>query len=226
MKILRRFYTSLFLAAALTTSVVALPEGASVQAGSVNIQSNGSTQTITQSSDRAIINWNGFNIDVGELVHFIQPNSISAILNRVVGQDPSQILGSMRANGQVFLINPNGVVFGPGANIDVGSLVVSTLDIADDDFMAGRLEFEQQADKDLAGIINHGTIKIDSNGFLVLTGPMVANEGIILAKVGQVALAGGTKSTISFDPTGLIQVELPGGSQSTDGIVSVSQGDV
>ena len=226
MKILRRFYTSLFLAAALTTSAVALPEGASVQAGTVNVQTNGSTQTITQSSDRAILNWNGFNIDVGELVHFVQPNSISAILNRVVGQDPSQILGSMRANGQVFLINPNGVVFGPGANIDVGSLVVSTLDIADDDFMAGRLEFEQQADKELAGIINHGTIKIDSNGFLVLTGPMVANEGIILAKVGQVALAGGTKSTISFDPTGLIQVELPGGSQSTDGIVSVSQGDV
>jgi filamentous hemagglutinin family protein len=224
MKIIRRFYTSLLLTACLTTGAMGLPDGATIVNGTVQITTNGSTQTITQGSNKAIINWNGFNIDVGELVHFVQPGSISAILNRVVGQDPSQILGAMRANGQVFLINPNGVVFGQTANIDVGSLVVSTLNITDDDFLQGKLEFQQEADHELASVINHGTIKINDNGFLVLTGPMVANEGVILAKIGQVALAGGTKTTVSFDPTGLIQLELPTDSQTSDGIVSLSQG--
>jgi filamentous hemagglutinin family protein len=225
MKILRRFYTSLFLAACLTTGAMSLPEGATVVNGNVNITTNGGTQTITQSTNQAIVNWNGFNIDMGELVHFVQPSSVSAILNRVVGQDPSQILGAMRANGQVFLINPNGVVFGENAVIDVGSLVVSTLNITDDDFLQGKLNFQQEADHELASIINHGTIKIDDNGYVVLTGPMVANEGVILARVGQVALAGGTKSTVSFDPTGMIQLELPTDSLSSDGIVSLSQSD-
>lgn len=225
MKILRKLCSSALLLGILTAGAHALPEGASVQAGSVNINTSGNTQTIQQLSDRAIINWNGFNIDIGELVHFVQPSSISAILNRVVGQDPSMILGAMQANGQVFLINPNGVIFGHSANIDVGSLVVSTLNITDQDFMAGRLSFEQEADKDLAAVINHGTIKINDNGFLVLTGPMVANDGVILARVGQVAMAAGTKTTVSFDPTGMIQVELPTDANTADGIVSLSHED-
>ena len=225
MKILRKLCSSALLLGILTAGAHALPEGASVQAGSVNINTSGNTQTIQQLSDRAIVNWNGFNIDIGELVHFVQPSSISAILNRVVGQDPSMILGAMQANGQVFLINPNGVIFGHSANIDVGSLVVSTLNITDQDFMAGRLSFEQEADKDLAAVINHGTIKINDNGFLVLTGPMVANDGVILARVGQVAMAAGTKTTVSFDPTGMIQVELPTDAHTADGIVSLSHED-
>lgn len=224
MKIVRRFYSSVLLAACLVGGVSALPEGANITHGNVQITNSGGKQTVIQGSDRAIINWNGFNIDIGELVQFIQPSSISAILNRVVGQDPSVILGSLQANGQVFLINPNGVVFGDSARVDVGSLVVSTLNITDDNFLQGNLRFEQAADRDLAAVINHGTIKIDNNGFLVLTGPMVANEGVILARVGQVALAAGTKSTISFDPTGMIQVELPTASQSSDGIVSLTHG--
>lgn len=223
MTILRKIYKTSLLLAVLTGAAWALPEGASVTNGTVNIQTSGTTQTITQGSNKAIINWNGFNIDVGELVHFVQPSSISAILNRVIGQDPSVILGSLRANGQVFLINPNGVVFGQSANVDVGSLVVSTLNMTDDDFLAGNLNFSQEADKDLASVINHGTIKIDDNGFLVLTGPMVANDGVILARAGQVALAAGTQSTVSFDPTGMIQVALPQGSETRDGIVSLSQ---
>lgn len=225
MKILRRFCKSILLLGCLSSVATALPEGPGVRAGSVNIHTNGNTQTIQQLTDRAIINWNGFNIDVGELVHFIQPSSISAILNRVVGQDPSLILGALQANGQVFLVNPNGVLFGQSAQVDVGSLVVSTLNITDQDFMQGTLRFEQDPSKELAAVINRGTLKIDSNGFLVLTGPMVANEGLILARVGQVALAAGTKSTVSFDPTGMIQLELPTDSQTSAGIVSLSQAD-
>ncbi|MFA7483534.1 MAG: filamentous hemagglutinin N-terminal domain-containing protein [Vulcanimicrobiota bacterium] len=227
MKILRKLCSSALLIGLLTGGAGALPEGPTVGSGqgSVNITTNGSTQTIQQFTDRAIINWNSFNIDVGELVNFVQPSSVSAILNRVVGQDPSTILGAMRANGQVFLINPNGVVFGHTANVDVGSLVVSTLGISDQDFLSGNLTFQQEADKDLAAVINHGTIKVDDNGFVVLTGPMVANDGVILARVGQVALAGGTKSTVSFDPTGMIQVELPADAGASDGIVSLSYED-
>ena len=223
MKILRRLKNALFLAGCLYGVCWSLPQGADVTHGNVTIQNAGSTQTITQGSDRAIINWNGFNIDVGELVNIVQPSSISAILNRVVGQDPSVILGQLRANGQVFLVNPNGIVFGDTAQINVGSLVSSTLNITDDDFLRGNLNFEQAPDKALASVINHGTIKIDDNGFLVLTGPMVANEGVILARVGQVALAGGTRSTVSFDPTGMIQVALPEGSSTEKGIVSLTR---
>jgi filamentous hemagglutinin family protein len=223
MKILRRLTGSLLLAGCLCRAAWCLPEGANVTHGNVTISNSGGTQTITQGSNQAIINWNGFNIDVGELVNFVQPSSISAILNRVVGQDPSVILGAMRANGQVFLVNPNGIVFGDTARIDVGSLVASTLNITDDNFLRGNLHFEQAPDKALASVINQGTIKIDDNGFLVLTGPMVANEGVILARVGQVALAGGTQSTVSFDPTGMIQVALPTGSQSDEGIVSLTR---
>ena len=224
MKILRRLTSLLLVSGSLLGSAAhALPSGATVVNGNVRVQNSGNTQTITQTSNRAIINWNGFNIDVGELVHFVQPSSISAILNRVVGQDPSVILGAMRSNGQVFLINPNGIVFGDSARIDVGSLVASTLNISDQDFLAGKLRFRQDPGKPLASVINHGTIKIDDHGFLVLTGPMVANEGVILARVGQVALAGGTRSTVSFDPTGMIQVALPPGSSGDDGIVSLSR---
>lgn len=227
MKILRKLCSSALLIGLLTGGAGALPEGPTVGSGqgSVNITTSGSTQTIQQFTDRAIVNWNSFNIDVGELVNFVQPSSVSAILNRVVGQDPSSILGAMRANGQVFLINPNGVVFGHTANIDVGSLVVSTLGISDQDFLSGNLTFQQEADKDLAAVINHGTIKVDDNGFVVLTGPMVANDGVILARVGQVALAAGTKSTVSFDPTGMIQVELPADANTAEGIVSLSYED-
>lgn len=223
MKVLRYLTGPLLLAGLLSGAAWSLPDGANVTRGNVQVRNSGGTQTVTQSGQRAIINWNGFNIEVGELVHFVQPNSAAAILNRVVGQNPSMILGALRSNGQVFLINPNGIVFGDSAQINVGSLVASTLNISDDNFLRGNLTFEQVPDKALAAVINKGNITLDPNGFLVLTGPMVANEGVILARTGQVALAGGTRSTVSFDPTGKIQVALPAGSASSDGIVSLTR---
>lgn len=223
MKVVRRLAAGMLLSGYLSAAAWALPHGANVVHGSAGVSNSGGTQTITQGTQRAIINWNGFSIDVGELVHIVQPNSISALLNRVVGQDPSVIMGALRANGQVFLVNPNGILFGPSAQINVGSLVASTLNITDSDFIAGNLNFTQSPDHALASVINQGTIKVDDNGFVVLTGPMVANEGVILARVGQVALAAGQQSTVSFDPTGMIQVALPAGSEAQPGIVSLSR---
>ena len=164
--------------------------------------------TITQGSDRAIIQWQNFSIGAGETVRFLQPGALSAVLNRVVGVDPSVILGALRANGQVFLVNPNGVFFGPGSTVDVSGLVVSTLHLTDSDFLNGQFRFTQDASKQLASIVNQGSLKVSDNGFVILTSPLISNEGLILAQQGRVALAAGEKSSISFDPNNLIGFEV------------------
>ena len=99
------------------TALHALPDGGQVSAGAATIQRAGSAMTVSQSSDRASINWQSFGIGPAESLRFLQPGPASIVLNRVVGQDPSLILGSLSANGQVFLVNPNGVLFGSGAQV-------------------------------------------------------------------------------------------------------------
>jgi filamentous hemagglutinin family protein len=128
------------LATCFATSVQANPTGASVAAGQATIQQNGSTLTITNTPG-TIINWQSFNINRGELTKFVQQNAQSQVLNRVTGVDPSQILGQLQSNGRVLLINPNGVLFGKGAQVDVAGLIVSTLQLKDADFLAGKLKF-------------------------------------------------------------------------------------
>jgi filamentous hemagglutinin family protein len=121
-----------------------------VQAGSVQSQVIPGMMTIQQQTDRAIINWNSFSIGSNELVRVLQPNQAAILLNRVVGQDPSVILGQLQANGNLWLLNPNGILFGPGSRVDVGGLLATTLNIHDSDFMAGRFNFTQLANKPLA----------------------------------------------------------------------------
>ncbi|MBN9414663.1 MAG: filamentous hemagglutinin N-terminal domain-containing protein [Candidatus Eremiobacteraeota bacterium] len=198
------------------------PNGPQVIHGGVNIQNIGPTTLINQSTDRAIINWNGFSIDVHELVRFVQPNQLSVILNRVVGTDPSNILGQMQANGRVFLINPNGVVFGPSAKVDVGGLMATTLNLTDQDFLAGRYHLTQDADKPLASVINQGELKVAEGGFLLLVAPMVDNQGVILAKAGQVGLVGSREATINFDGQGLVEITLPNAQISNPGTVALA----
>ena len=204
----RQRYLSFALGLLLTASGWANPSGADVTSGSASVQQNGAQTTITQSTNQAIIEWQSFSIGQGESVRFIQPDALSAALNRVVGVDPSVILGALQANGQVFLVNPNGIVFGPGSQVDVGGLVVSTLNLTDEDFLAGKLNFTQDSSKALAALINRGTLKIQDNGLLVLAAPLVANEGLILAKQGKVALAAGEAVSVSFDPNELIHFEV------------------
>ncbi|MCA9791922.1 MAG: filamentous hemagglutinin N-terminal domain-containing protein [Candidatus Eremiobacteraeota bacterium] len=201
---MRRLLPFLLLCSSLA---FALPTDPQVTNGQATVQQAGSQMIIRQGSDRAIIEWNGFSISVGELVRFVQPGQLSAILNRVVGTDPSLILGALQANGQVFLVNPNGVFFAPGSQVDVGSLVVSTLNLTDQDFLAGAHTFTQGAGP-LAAVINQGTLKVSNNGFVILASPLVANQGLVVATGGKVVLAGGERASVSFDPNGLVAFEV------------------
>jgi len=120
------------------------PAGGTVRAGDARISGEGTASTrIDQVSDRAIIDWRSFGIGAGDQVVFVQPSAQSATLNRVTGAQVSVILGRLDANGQVLLINPNGVVFGGGAQVNVGGMIASTSNVSNANFMAGRLEFDQ-----------------------------------------------------------------------------------
>ena len=141
----------------------ALPTGGNVVGGAGNIGATGNQMTVTQNTQNMIVNWNTFNIGSQAGVNFVQPNAQSTALNRVLSADASSIMGSLTANGRVFLINPNGVLFGNGARVDVGSMVASTLNITDSNFMAGKYVFEKGA---AAGsIVNQGTITAKDGDF-------------------------------------------------------------
>ena len=177
-----------------------LPTGGTVVGGAATIANVAANhQQITQTTDRTIINWQTFSIDGASYVHFIQPSSSSVVLNRVLGGSPSSILGSLSANGQVFLVNPNGVYFGPGASIDVAGLVATTLEIGNSDFMAGRHVFTRPDGAPArAEVINQGVIAAREGGYVVLAGDYAANSGVIQARLGTVALAAGNKLTLDL----------------------------
>ena len=137
--------TALALAVSLAlgsaSSAWALPTGGVVSAGSAGIVEGAGKMTVNQSSPNAAINWQSFSIGQAEAVRFVQPGTSSVALNRVLGADPSSILGSLSANGKVFLVNPNGILFGQGAQVNVAGLIASTLNISDGDFMSGKHQF-------------------------------------------------------------------------------------
>ncbi|HPI78770.1 MAG TPA: filamentous hemagglutinin N-terminal domain-containing protein, partial [bacterium] len=163
---------------------------------------------IDQTSGQAVINWNGFSIDVNELVRFVQPGADSVALNKVLGADPSLIFGQLIANGRLFLVNPNGVLFAPGSSVDVGSLLATTFNISNEDFMEGRYSFVQSGGA--ASVINKGQIKAADNGFVMLSAPGVANEGLIVANLGTVVLGSGNGLAVDFDGNKLISYEVNG----------------
>src|SRR5262245_34393834 len=139
----RALASTLLTVAALASvpATHAAPAGGEVVAGNASIVSTPGNTTIHQTSQNAALNWQSFDIDVGESVRFVQPNSQSVALNRVLSADPSRILGQLSANGTVFLVNPNGILFGADARVNVGGLVASTRDIAVSDFLAGNYRF-------------------------------------------------------------------------------------
>jgi filamentous hemagglutinin family protein len=186
-------------------NVYALPVGGVVTAGGAIIgDSVAGKTTITQSSQNVAINWQSFSIGATEAVQFVQPNSSSVALNRVLGADPSSILGSMSANGKVFLVNPNGILFGKGAQVNVGGLVASTLNISDSDFMAGKYQFSGSSG---AAVLNQGSINADG-GYVALLGANVGNDGTIVARLGTVALAVGNAITLDVAGDGLLNVTV------------------
>lgn len=185
--------------------VLANPTGASVASGQVGFHQQGNLLQITNSPN-AIINWRSFSIGANELTRFVQQSASSAVLNRVVGQDPSAILGALQSNGRVVLINPNGIVFGAGAQVDVAGLVASSLNLSDTDFLGGKLKF---SDTPGAGsVVNEGAITTPSGGQVYLVGASVENKGLIRSPQGEVVLAAG-KSVELVDPgTPNLRVEI------------------
>lgn len=190
----------------LASSAYALPTGGEIAAGAASIAGGPGGLTITQSSQNAAINWQSFSIGHGEAVTFVQPNASAVALNRVLGSDPSTILGSLNANGRVFLVNPNGVLFGAGSRVNVGGLVASTLGTSDSDFMAGRYSFTGAG----GTVLNQGAIDADG-GVVALLGGKVSNEGVITARLGAVALAAGDAVTLDFAGDGLLNVAIDRG---------------
>jgi filamentous hemagglutinin family protein len=194
---LRPTVLALAAAAMLSASPVrASPSGATVVQGQAALRQQGSTLTVT-TSNGAVINWKQFSIGEGETTRFVQPSATSQVLNRVVGTDPSVILGTLESNGRVFLINPNGVAFGKGSRVDVSGLVVSTLKLSDADFAAGRLNFgELGAGAAAGGIRQEGRISTGSSGFVYLVAPQVENSGVIHTPEGEVILAAGHRVSL------------------------------
>ena len=180
----------------------ALPTGAEVSAGNGVISRTGSALTVQQTSPRLAINWQSFGIGAAESVIFRQPDASAIALNRVLGQDPSVILGSLSANGQVFVLNPNGVLFGPGAQVDVGGIVASTLGLSDADFLAGRYTFGNGGGT--GSVVNRGTIRAADGGYVALLAPQVVNEGVIAARLGTVALGAGNQVTLTLAGNALV----------------------
>lgn len=179
------------LTLAFPASPQTLPAGLQVISGQAQVATQGNAMTVTNTSG-AILNWNSFNIGAGASVRFDQPGSSSQVLNRVVGNDPSTILGRLSSNGRVWLLNPNGVLFGENARIDVAGLVASTLRLNDDDWRAGRWSFT--ADPVRRGdVTNRGELRSAFGGQVALIGGSVRNDGLIEAPGGQVVLAAGAQ---------------------------------
>lgn len=203
---------------ALGMQALAAPQGPAVVSGQVSISQPSASVTQIKASNGAIINWKQFSIGPGETTRFVQPSASSAVLNRVVGKDASQILGQLQANGRVFLINPNGIVIGNGARIDTNSFIASTLDMADADFLAGKLKFFATAAS--GSISNQGVITAGPGGGIALIAPNIENSGIIQAPDGKLLLAAGRKLEIaSMDLDGVtFEIQAP-----SDAVLNLGQ---
>jgi len=172
------------------------PTGQNVTVGTATFDTVGSTLTVTNAPG-AIIHWDDFSIAAGETTIFNQQNALSTVLNRVIGVNPSSILGALQSNGKVFLINPNGILFGQSAQVDVGGLVASTLEISDLDFTNGFLNFTAGANA--GSVENQGTITAASGGEVYMVAKDVTNSGLITAPDGRIVLAAGS-SVMLYDP--------------------------
>jgi len=204
---LRRKLIAVLVATCYSTAQAG-PVNPSVVAGQASFNLTGKTYSITNTPN-TIINWQSFSLASDEMARFIQQSADSKVLNRITGQDPTRILGSLQSNGKVFLINPNGVIFGAGSRVDVNGLVASSLAISNADFLAGKNNFSGSA---TAGkVSNAGTITTPSGGQIFLVAPAVENSGVISSPNGDVVLAAGHSVQLfdSKDPNVQVVVSAP-----------------
>ncbi|WP_158601891.1 YDG domain-containing protein [Pararobbsia silviterrae] len=181
------------------------PTGGKVTSGIGTISQSGSTTTIDQSSQTLQLSWQSFNVGAAQTVNFVQPGSSALAVNRIYDMTPSTILGHLNANGQVWLINPNGVLFGPSAQVNVGGIVASTLDVGADGLSGNTRQFSGNGK---GSVVNQGTIAVADGGYTVLLGNKVSNQGVITARLGTIALAGGSAATLTFDGSQLLHVQV------------------
>ena len=182
------------------------PQGEVVVGGAAGFnRPDAATLIVNQNTDRAVINWNSFSIANGELTKFVQPSSSSAVLNRVVTANPSAIYGTLQANGNVYLINPGGVLVGAGGVVNTASFVASTHDMNTEEFMkGGQLNFKGNSD---ASVINQGNITA-REGDVFLIAKEVKNEGQLMAKDGTVGMVSGTEVSLQAVGQGNFKVRL------------------
>ncbi|WP_119173519.1 two-partner secretion domain-containing protein, partial [Aliarcobacter cryaerophilus] len=180
----------------VASNLYGAPTGGTVVSGTATISQNGNTTNINQSSNKAIINWQDFSIKSNETVNFNQPNSNSITLNRVIGNEKSIIDGALNANGQVWLINSNGVLFGKNAKVNTAGIVASTKDISNEDFNNGNYNFKGNSN---ASIINEGEIKSLANTHATFIANSVTNKGVIEVHKGTINLIGASDVTLTLN---------------------------
>lgn len=199
---------SVLLICSFSLSLFANPKGANVVSGDISIKQESATKlNIIQSTNKGIINWESFNIGKNEHTQFYQPNSNSITLNRVLSNDPSQLLGKLSANGNLLLVNQNGFYFGKNFQADVAGLVASTHDIKNEDFLNGNYNFSIAGNPN-ASIINEGTISAKDYGLVGFVAPYAHNRGTIFAKLGKVELASGKGFTLDLYGDDLIKLHV------------------
>ncbi|EBF4234909.1 filamentous hemagglutinin N-terminal domain-containing protein, partial [Salmonella enterica] len=206
-----------------------LPTGGQIVGGQGSISVAGNQMTIHQGSQNMAANWNSFDIGKNNTVQFVQPNSSAVALNRVIGGHESQIMGSLNANGKVFLINPNGVLFGKGASVNTAGLVASTKNINTADFMKGNYTFSGGS---VAGaeVVNQGRLTTTKGGFIVLAANRVKNTGHIITPSGKAVLAATDTVALQLDNSGLTSVTVNGSVVNAlvdnRGLISATNGQV
>ena len=200
-------YTTLLMHLTLVPYVHASPTGGTVVGGAGSITQSGTNTTINQTTQNMAINWQSYNVNANERVQYIQPNTSSISLNRILSADGSTIAGRIDANGHVILVNPNGILFTPTATINVGGIIASGLDISPSDFMNGNYIFNEVLGSD-GGVINSGIINAATGGNVALIGRHVENNGLISANLGTVNLAAGKEAVLTFDNNGVLGVRV------------------
>jgi filamentous hemagglutinin family protein len=200
---------SVSLSLALTPAMVfSLPQGGVVNAGQATIADGVGRVDIHQASDKAVIDWRGFDLAPGETTEFYQPGSNALTVNRVGSDSASIINGAIKANGNVMVINPNGMLFGGKSNVDVNGLIASTADADNAALMGDGTISLNKPGKANAAIINQGYIKTRDGGKVGMLAPNISNQGIIEAKLGKVHLASGDTATVDLYGDGLIHAAV------------------
>lgn len=188
------------------------PGGGNIIGGSGSIAQSGATTTITQGSQRLAINWNSFSSKAGESIVFKQPGASAMALNRVTGTGASELSGSLSANGQVFILNPNGVLFGAGATVNAQGLLASTLNMDVSSFMKDGQELLLENGGAAGRIMNQGSLTANPGGYVALVAPQVINEGSISAHQGNASMLAGDKAALRLGDSGLMSVSVNKGS--------------